>query len=86
LFYLCKNDKGVLLSLLFFTKTFLAIIPLFNHPFSGVETSVNGLMSVLKAMRNAGVNHIGLHFRRNEFPIEWALKHIGEHVLPKFHN
>ncbi|MEC8207397.1 MAG: hypothetical protein VX076_05925 [Pseudomonadota bacterium] len=43
-------------------------------------------MSLLKAMKNAGVNHIGLHFRRNELPIEWALKHIGEHVLPTFHN
>jgi len=75
-----------LLPLLFFAKTFLAIISLFNRPSLGVETSVNGLISELKAMKNAGVNHIGLHFRRNELPIEWALKHIGEHFLPKFHN
>jgi len=59
--------------------------PIKRHRF-GVETGVNGLISELKAMKNAGVNHIGLHFRRNELPIEWALKHIGEHVLPKFHN
>lgn len=58
--------------------------PIKRHRF-GVETGVNGLIKELKAMKSAGVNHIGLHFRRNTLPVEDAMQRIAEHVLPHFH-
>lgn len=36
-------------------------------------------------MRDAGVNHIGLHFRRNQRPLEETMQEIGQLVLPEFH-
>lgn len=36
-------------------------------------------------MKAAGVNHIGLQFRRNERPIEETLEDISLSVLPEFH-
>ncbi|MEI5638944.1 MULTISPECIES: TIGR03571 family LLM class oxidoreductase [unclassified Pseudoalteromonas] len=58
--------------------------PIKRHRF-GVETGVNGLFEELKAMKDAGVDHIGLHFRRNTQPVEHAMQSIAEHVLPQFH-
>ncbi|TLX51717.1 LLM class flavin-dependent oxidoreductase [Pseudoalteromonas ruthenica] len=58
--------------------------PITRHRF-GIETGVNGLITELKAMQQVGVNHIGLHFRRNTLPVEWALEYIGKQVLPHFH-
>tara|TARA_R110001583_G_scaffold8952_2_gene42231 strand:- start:6646 stop:7551 length:906 start_codon:yes stop_codon:yes gene_type:complete len=57
--------------------------PIVRHQF-GVQTGVKGLISELNRMKQAGVNHIGLHFRRNTQPIEDSLKQIARDVLPHF--
>jgi len=36
-------------------------------------------------MKEAGVDHIGLHFRRNTQPVEDAMQRIADYVLPQFH-
>ncbi len=59
--------------------------PIERHRF-GVKTGINGLIKELSAMKAAGINHIGLHFRRNEGPLEHSMKVISENVLPIFHN
>lgn len=58
--------------------------PIQRHRF-GVKTGRNGLIKELTAMKAAGVNHIGLQFRRNERPIEETLEDISLSVLPEFH-
>ncbi len=58
--------------------------PIKRHRF-GVETGVNGLIKELNAMKEAGVDHIGLHFRRNTQPVEDAMQRIADMVLPHFH-
>ena len=58
--------------------------PIKRHRF-GVETGVNGLIKELNAMKEAGVDHIGLHFRRNTQPVEDAMQRIADNVLPHFH-
>ena len=58
--------------------------PIKRHRF-GVETGVNGLIKELNAMKEAGVDHIGLHFRRNTQPVEVAMQRIAGNVLPYFH-
>lgn len=58
--------------------------PIKRHRF-GVETGVNGLIKELNAMKDAGVDHIGLHFRRNSQPVEEAMQRIAGNVLPHFH-
>ena len=57
--------------------------PIVRHQF-GVQTGVKGLITELNRMKQAGVNHIGLHFRRNTQPIEDSLKQIARDVLPHF--
>ena len=59
--------------------------PIKRHRF-GVETGVNGLITELNAMKDAGVDHIGLHFRRNTQPVKDAMQLIADKVLPHFHN
>ena len=58
--------------------------PIKRHRF-GVETGVNGLIKELNVMKDAGVDHIGLHFRRNTQPVEGAMQRIADNVLPHFH-
>ncbi|WP_261278791.1 TIGR03571 family LLM class oxidoreductase [Serratia proteamaculans] len=58
--------------------------PIRRHHF-GIKTGRNGLIQELSAMQSAGVNHIGLHFRRNQRPLDETLSEIGEFVLPEFH-
>ncbi|REG85633.1 TIGR03571 family LLM class oxidoreductase [Marinomonas pollencensis] len=58
--------------------------PITRHRF-GVETGVKGLISELNAMREAGVDHIGLHFRRNSLSVEETMQRIADKVLPHFH-
>ena len=58
--------------------------PIKRHRF-GVETGVNGLIKELNAMKDAGVDHIGLHFRRNTQSVEGAMQRIADYVLPHFH-
>ena len=58
--------------------------PIERHHF-GVRTGVNGLIKELNSMKAAGVDHIGLHFRRNEINIEQSMEDIAKNVLPVFH-
>lgn len=51
----------------------------------GVMTGRQGLIAELEAMRDAGVQHIGLHLRRCRRPIAEVLEEIGSCVLPLFH-
>lgn len=55
-----------------------------RHRF-GVRAGRNGLIDELQAMREAGVQHIGLQFRRNQRPLNETLQEISEFVLPCFH-
>ena len=43
------------------------------------------LIDELQALRDAGVQHIGLHVRRSERPVAEIIEEIAEYVLPKFH-
>lgn len=56
-----------------------------RHRF-GVRVGRNGLIEELHAMREAGAQHIGLHFRRNQRPLKETLQEIAEFVLPHFHS
>ncbi|HHF3275363.1 TPA: hypothetical protein ACPJ2Z_003523 [Vibrio alginolyticus] len=42
------------------------------------------MIDELEKMQEAGVNHIGLHFRRNSQPIEKSMEQIAQYVLPRF--
>ncbi|MFK1433469.1 TIGR03571 family LLM class oxidoreductase [Pseudomonas aeruginosa] len=44
------------------------------------------LIDELQALRDAGVQHIGLHLRRCERDLTEVIKEISEHVLPRFHH
>ncbi|WP_160109311.1 TIGR03571 family LLM class oxidoreductase [Pseudomonas izuensis] len=43
------------------------------------------LIDELQALREAGVQHVGLHVRRSEREVAEVIEEIAEHVLPKFH-
>lgn len=58
--------------------------PIKRHRF-GVSTGVNGLIQELESMKAAGVDHIGLNFRRNQQPLNETFEQIGESALPQFH-
>ncbi|MEM5535773.1 TIGR03571 family LLM class oxidoreductase [Neptuniibacter pectenicola] len=58
--------------------------PIRRHRF-GVSTGVKGLIQELESMKAAGVDHIGLHFRRNQRPLDETFEQIGKSVLPLFH-
>lgn len=58
--------------------------PLRRHRF-GAAVGREGLIAELQAMRVAGVDHIGLHLRRNQRPLAETLNEIAEFVLPIFH-
>jgi luciferase-type oxidoreductase len=51
----------------------------------GARVGRNGLIAELRAMREAGVQHIGLHFRRNARPLAETMQELAEFVLPVFH-
>jgi luciferase-type oxidoreductase len=55
-----------------------------RHRF-GLATGRAGLIAELRAMQSAGVQHIGLHFRRSQRPLAEAMEEIAAHVLPHFH-
>ena len=59
--------------------------PLQRHRF-GARAGRLALIEELHAMRDAGVQHIGLHFRRNRRPLEETLAEIAADVLPQFHS
>ncbi|PCE24733.1 TIGR03571 family LLM class oxidoreductase [Burkholderia ubonensis] len=58
--------------------------PLQRHRF-GARAGRIALSEELAAMRDAGVQHIGLHFRRNRRPLDETLAEIAAEVLPAFH-
>lgn len=58
--------------------------PAQRHRF-GLAVGRHGLIAELRAMREAGVQHIGLHFRHNRRPVAQALEEIAAYVLPEFH-
>lgn len=59
--------------------------PLQRHRF-GARAGRLALLDELAAMREAGVQHIGLHFRRNRRPLDETLAEIASEVLPHFHH
>jgi len=50
----------------------------------GLRGGRNALLSELNALQAAGVDHIGLQFRRNERPLAETFHEIAEYVLPHF--
>ena len=50
----------------------------------GFRGGRNALIEELEALRAAGVDHVGLHFRRNRRPLAETFHEIAEHVLPLF--
>ncbi len=59
--------------------------PVKRHRF-GISTGIEGLIQELESMKAAGVDHIGLQFRRNQRPLDVTMHDIAEFVLPHFHN
>ncbi|QSZ41089.1 LLM class flavin-dependent oxidoreductase [Sulfurimonas aquatica] len=57
--------------------------PIKRHWF-GISTGKNGLIEELNAMKAAGVNHIGLQFRKNEDDLEDSIRKIAQEVLILF--
>jgi luciferase-type oxidoreductase len=57
--------------------------PLRRHRF-GATVGRNGLIAELQAMMDAGVHHIGLHFRRSHRPIDEVMEEIAAYILPAF--
>ncbi|AIF47822.1 TIGR03571 family LLM class oxidoreductase [Dyella japonica] len=51
----------------------------------GFRGGRDALIDELHALREAGVGHIGLHFRRNQRPLDETFHEIAEYVLPLFH-
>ena len=51
----------------------------------GFHGGRKALASELAALRAAGVDHVGLHLRRNVRPLDETLHEIAEYVLPQFH-
>lgn len=52
----------------------------------GFRGGRNALIAELQALRAAGVDHVGLHFRRNQRSLDETFHEIAEHVLPLFHS
>ncbi|RPE79714.1 TIGR03571 family LLM class oxidoreductase [Vulcaniibacterium tengchongense] len=50
----------------------------------GFRGGRDALVDELKALRAAGVDHVGLHFRRNRRPLDETFHEIAEYVLPLF--
>ncbi len=51
----------------------------------GFRGGRKALAAELRALRAVGVDHIGLHLRRNVRPLDETLREIAEYVLPQFH-
>lgn len=51
----------------------------------GLRGGRDALISELSALRAVGVDHVGLHFRRNLRPLDETFHEIAEYVLPHFH-
>lgn len=51
----------------------------------GFRGGRDALAAELRALRAAGVDHVGLQLRRNLRPLDETLQEIAEYVLPEFH-
>lgn len=51
----------------------------------GFRGGRNALIDELTALRASGVDHVSLHFRRNQRPLDETFHEIAEYVLPHFH-
>jgi len=51
----------------------------------GFRGGREALVEELDALRAAGVDHVGLHFRRNRRPLGETFHELAEYVLPHFH-
>ncbi|MEX3099201.1 LLM class flavin-dependent oxidoreductase, partial [Serratia ureilytica] len=71
-------------SFLHLDLTDIADAPIQRHRF-GTKSGPTGLIQELSAMRDPGLNHLGLHFRRIQRPPEETMQEIGQPVLPEFH-
>ena len=58
--------------------------PLERYRFGG-RMGRNALVAELAALHAAGVQHVGLHLRRNRRPIAETMEEIAQFVLPVFH-
>jgi luciferase-type oxidoreductase len=58
--------------------------PLERYRFGG-RMGRHALVRELSALHAAGVQHVGLHLRRNRRPVDETMEEIAEFVLPGFH-
>lgn len=58
--------------------------PLERYRFGG-RMGRHALVRELAALHAAGVQHVGLHLRRNRRPVSETMEEIGQFVLPVFH-
>lgn len=59
--------------------------PLERHRFGG-RMGRHALVAELEALREVGVQHVGLHLRRNQRPLAETLEEVAAFVLPAFHS
>lgn len=52
----------------------------------GFRSGVSHLLEHLKALDDAGVNHVALNLRFNQQPIEATLERLAQNILPHFHS
>ncbi|WP_425075231.1 TIGR03571 family LLM class oxidoreductase [Psychroserpens sp. S379A] len=55
------------------------------HRFGGA-VGINHLTELLKAYEDAGVNHMALHLRKSDTPLDEAIDKISDIVLPNFNS
>ena len=51
----------------------------------GGQCGSQALIRELEALREAGVQHVGLHLRRSQRDVARVIDDLAEHVLPRFH-
>lgn len=51
---------------------------------SGMRLGRNRLIELLEALRQIGVNHVALNFKRGRRPAEDVMEEVGQEVLPSF--
>ena len=59
--------------------------PLERYAFGG-RMGRHALLRELSDLHAAGVQHVGLHLRRNRRPLDETMEEIAEFVLPAFHS
>ena len=57
--------------------------PFRPHRFGGA-VGINGLLPLLKAYEEVGVNHMALHLRKSETPVKETIERIATTILPHF--